>query len=350
MVASMPVAHLADRFGVLRIFSICYLLRAAGILGYLLVNGSPALIVFSAAFGAIDRSCASITKALIGLPLPREERGPFVAGTALPCNVGMALGAGCGALFLIRLGMLPAVIVLDAVSFIAVVMLYRAYRGWPPEQHMQAQTPLLLNREAWRTAFSGHRIGIAAANCLLSLHRTGLTVGIPLWVLANPTLNSVWVPAAVGINGVIVAGTQGAVARMITNARRAWAGWAACAAGLIVMFALLRYTSSDTTSLVVVALVLLLVQTTVELLHTSATLWLSFEAARESHMALDLSVVNLGGQLQNIVGPVVLVAVVGASPSCTVIATLVGIALLLTAIALLRQTTRAPRDTEVLIQ
>jgi hypothetical protein len=102
--------------------------------------------------------------------------------------------------------------------------------------------------------------------------------------------------------------------------------------------------------LVVVAISLVLVQTVVELLHTSSTLWLSFEAARESHMALDLSVVNLGGQLQNIVGPAVLAAVVGASPSGAVIATMIGIALLMTAVALLRQTARTPRDAEVLIQ
>lgn len=73
MIASMPAAYLADRIGGLRVFTYSYLLRAVGMLGWLIISGDAAFLVYMTLFGIIDRSAASLTRGLIIAPLSREQ-------------------------------------------------------------------------------------------------------------------------------------------------------------------------------------------------------------------------------------------------------------------------------------
>ena len=54
MIASMPAAYLADRIGGLRVFTYSYLLRAVGMLGWLIISGDAAFLVSSIAYTRTD--------------------------------------------------------------------------------------------------------------------------------------------------------------------------------------------------------------------------------------------------------------------------------------------------------
>ena len=73
MIASVPIAYLADRLGKLRTFSISYILRAIGMLLWLAIRGNIGFLIFMTLFGIIDRSAASLTRSLIVAPLSKEK-------------------------------------------------------------------------------------------------------------------------------------------------------------------------------------------------------------------------------------------------------------------------------------
>ncbi|MEO4707414.1 MFS transporter [Pediococcus pentosaceus] len=122
---SLPIAYLADRYGKLEIFSISYVLRAVGTVGWLFISGNTAYLMYMALFGAIDRSAASLTRSLIIAPLNRKEAVVLMGRMALPANVGYGIGAGISSVILfLKLG-LPLIIITNAISFILVVYVYR---------------------------------------------------------------------------------------------------------------------------------------------------------------------------------------------------------------------------------
>lgn len=108
-----------------------------------------------------------------------------------------------------------------------------------------------------------------AVNASLSLHRSALTVGIPLRVLANPVGNMAWVPVVAGVNGVSVAVAQSSVARRFTTRASAWRAWAVCAVGLTAVIGLLGIRPATVTTIVGVLVVVVGLQITVEMRSTS---------------------------------------------------------------------------------
>jgi MFS family permease len=94
MIASVPIAYFADRLGKLRTFSISYILRAIGMLLWLIVRGNIGFLIFMTLFGIIDRSAASLTRSLIVMPLSKEKASILMGNMALPTNLGYGIDAG----------------------------------------------------------------------------------------------------------------------------------------------------------------------------------------------------------------------------------------------------------------
>lgn len=329
--ASVPVAHLADRLGPLRVFTISYALRAIGMLGWLLVGGDAAFLVYSAVFGAVDRSAASLTRSIIASPLPKDEAVRLFGKMALPANLGYGLGAALSGLVMFLDWPLAVVLVVNAASFVAVIFVYRSALHSEDVSDARVRPSALTSWSSLKTAFgSPRRLNITWENFVFSFHRTLLNVYLPLLVVTHWEEFSWIVPAAFIVNAVVVALTQEKVNVWATKGAHHAIAWASSGIILGVSILLLATTVPTSTNEVgVMALVvLILLQILAEILHSAALAVYMVKLSRHDALTTDMSAMNLGGQLQNVVGPSVFGAIV--SPSAWILGIVVGSGIIIT--------------------
>lgn len=212
MVASVPVAYLADRLGKLRIFSVSYILRAFGMLLWQGIKGNISFLIFMTLFGIIDRSAASLTRSLIVAPLSKEKASILMGNMALPTNLGYGIGAGIsGIISFFKLNLFIALII-NAFSFILVVLIYNyALKDVDVTSANIKRSPLTSFKAIESSLINKKRFNLIIENFIFSFHRTLLNVYIPLLVVKNFT-NLTWMaPTAFVCNTIVIALFQGFV-------------------------------------------------------------------------------------------------------------------------------------------
>lgn len=242
MIASVPIAYFADRLGKLRTFSISYILRAIGMLLWLIVRGNIGFLIFMTLFGIIDRSAASLTRSLIVMPLSKEKASILMGNMALPTNLGYGIGAGISGI----------------ISF-------------------------------------------------FSFHRTLLNVYIPLLV-AKKIPNLTWIaPTAFVCNTIVIALFQGTTNKFAVQKKAYDLFWIISGFCLVMSFLGIVVSgifNANNTYLILLVF-LIVMQIVAELFSSAALAVYMVEFSRSQYLTLDLSAINLGGQLQNIVGPMI---------------------------------------------
>lgn len=329
--ASVPVAHLADRLGPLRVFTLSYALRAIGMLGWLFVGGDVAFLVYSAVFGAVDRSAASLTRSIIAAPLPEDEAVRLFGRMALPTNLGYGLGAGLAGLVMFFDWPLTVVLIVNSASFVAVIIIYRSALHGRDVSDARVRPSALTSWTSFTTAFgSPQRLNITWENFVFSFHRTLLNVYLPLLVVTHWEDFAWIVPAAFVVNAAVVAFTQEKVNIWATAGAHHAIAWAASGIILGVSVLLLSTTvpTSENTRGVIALVVLILLQILAEILHSAALAVYMVKLSRRDARTTDMSAMNLGGQLQNVVGPSVFGAIV--SPHAWVLGVAVGGCIIIT--------------------
>lgn len=310
MFASVPVAQLADRQGSLRVFTLAYLARAIGMLAWSQVSGPAAFIVFAAAFGIVDRSAASLTRSLIISPLSREQGVALLGRIALPANLGYGVGAALSALAL-YLHLAPVVIFgLNAASFVVVVLLYRYALAGEDTTAARVKRSILSSPGSVRTAFAdSRRRRVLAENFFFSFHRTLLSVYLPLVVIAKAPELTWAAPLIFILNAATVGFLQERVNILVHVGGRhvlAW-GVSGILIGLTIGAAVFMDRVGGNAARAVV-LLLVFAQIAAEMLQSAALSVYMVELSRREATATDLSAINMGGQLQNIVGPLLFTA------------------------------------------
>ncbi|XID85720.1 MFS transporter [Pediococcus pentosaceus] len=302
---SLPIAYLADRYGKLEIFSISYVLRAVGTVGWLFISGNTAYLMYMALFGAIDRSAASLTRSLIIAPLNRKEAVVLMGRMALPANVGYGIGAGISSVILfLKLG-LPLIIITNAISFILVVYVYRRALKGLDVSSARIKKPLLMSWSVISTSvFDRNRFNLVIENLLFSFHRTLLNVYIPL-VAVLYLKNMNWIaPLAVILNTVVVSLLQGRINRWAFVNHRYDKLWSLSGLLIAISFIAVIVISKSNTRIFVEVLLgmVILFQILAEMFSSASLAVYMTIFSREDLLATDLSAINLGGQLQNMLG------------------------------------------------
>ena len=308
MVASVPVAYLADRLGKLRIFSVSYILRAFGMLLWQGIKGNISFLIFMTLFGIIDRSAASLTRSLIVAPLSKEKASILMGNMALPTNLGYGIGAGIsGIISFFKLNLFIALII-NAFSFILVVLIYNyALKDVDVTSANIKSSPLTSFKAIESSLINKKRFNLIIENFIFSFHRTLLNVYIPLLVVKNFT-NLTWMaPTAFVCNTIVIALFQGFVNKIAVQKKVYDIFWIISGFCLgISFFGIVISNINNTKKFYLILLILLvIVQIIAELFSSAALAVYMVEFSRSQYLTLDLSAINLGGQLQNIVGPMI---------------------------------------------
>ena len=308
MVASVPVAYLADRLGKLRIFSVSDRLRAFGRLLWQGIKGNISFLIFMTLFGIIDRSAASLTRSLIVAPLSKEKASILMGNMALPTNLGYGIGAGIsGIISFFKLNLFIALII-NAFSFILVVLIYNyALKDVDVTSANIKRSPLTSFKAIESSLINKKRFNLIIENFIFSFHRTLLNVYIPLLVVKNFT-NLTWMaPTAFVCNTIVIALFQGFVNKIAVQKKVYDIFWIISGFCLgISFFGIVISNINNTKNFYLILIIFLfIVQIIAELFSSAALAVYMVEFSRSQYLTLDLSAINLGGQLQNIVGPMI---------------------------------------------
>lgn len=316
-IASIPVANFADRFGKLRIFSISYILRAVGMLLWLIVKGNISFLIFMTIFGMIDRSAASLTRSLIVAPLSKEKASILMGNMALPTNLGYGIGAGIsGIISFLKLNLFIA-LVINSLSFILVVIIYKYTLNDVAVTSAKIKRPPLTSFQAIKSSLmSKDRFILIIENFIFSFHRTLLNVYIPL-LIAKEFVGLTWMaPGAFVCNTIVIALFQGYTNKIAVQHKiydRLWIISGFCL-GISFIGISISNIVGEKKIFLILLLMLIIMQIVAELFSSAALAVYMVKLSRSQYLTLDLSAINLGGQLQNIVGPIIFGESVSSNP------------------------------------
>ncbi len=308
MIASVPIAYLADRLGKLRTFSISYILRAIGMLLWLAIRGNIGFLIFMTLFGIIDRSAASLTRSLIVAPLSKEKASILMGNMALPTNLGYGIGAGIsGIISFFKLNLAIALII-NACSFVLVVIIYNyALKDVSVTSAKLKRSPLTSFQAIKSSVINKERLILIIENFIFSFHRTLLNVYIPLLV-AKKIPNLTWMaPTAVVCNTIVIALFQGPTNKFAVQKKVYDLFWIISGFCLVMSFLgiIISNIFNAKNTYLILLIFLIIMQIIAELFSSAALAVYMVEFSRSQYLTLDLSAINLGGQLQNIVGPMI---------------------------------------------
>jgi hypothetical protein len=253
-------------------------------------------------------------QALVGQAVTQEDRVRTMATMRAVRNVGMTIGALLGtlALALDSRPVYDGVVLLNAASFVGLAALAaslsaRAGAGSARRivsMRVLRDTPYLL---------------LATLNGILSLHMTLLSVGVPLWIAEHSHAPKAIIAPLLIVNTVLAVGFQVRASRGADTVTGAAVRMRLAGAALALCCLLL----AAVPPLPVVAAIPLLAAAMVALtcgeLFQSAGAWgVSYQLARDEEQAAYLSVFWLGVSVQQILGPLLVAAVLFAGSSACV--------------------------------
>ncbi|MEV4471380.1 MFS transporter [Nonomuraea sp. NPDC049504] len=240
--STTPVGMVADRFGLSRSLLVLYLISAVAFLLYLGVTGFWSFIVVGCVAAVAGESSVGVRTALITALAPGGERIAALAKYRVVSQVGMAAGAGAGAL-VIQVDSRPvytAMLVGTALAYLLAALLVgrlpraeggRGRRG---------------RRGSGRVLRDHRYLTLAGLFGVLTVNWSMLSVGIPLWV-AEHTDAPRWTSGA-----ILVANTAAIALLQVRFSRSAetvpGAGRASVRSGLLFALACAVFATTAGTS------------------------------------------------------------------------------------------------------
>ncbi|MDG4834254.1 MFS transporter [Solwaraspora sp. WMMD1047] len=324
--ASVPLGMLGDRIGTKRLLIGLQAWRALMLVALSFVTGLPGFLLAAIGLTIAARSVSPATQAVVAVVMSEKDRVTTMALMRSVRNVGYSVGAALtipifaadnpSAYKLIMLG--------NAATFVLSVLLL-----------LRLKVPSAVPLPAGRRRFpQGVRdwpfVRLAMVNGVLSLHMTMLSVGIPLWALASgaPT----WTVSLLFIlNTVLTVLLQVASARGSGHPGFGDRALRRSAVALVACCVIFAAASLGDQWVAVAALTAGAVALTAGELLQSAGGWeLSFRHSPADRRAEYLAAFNLGPAAIDIVGPVLLTAVVAyRSPGWLALAAVFAVAGLL---------------------
>ncbi|HEV2639542.1 MAG TPA: MFS transporter [Actinocrinis sp.] len=307
LAATVPLGILGDRLGVKRVLMALQAWRAVMLVALTFVTGFGGFLAAAVGLSIAASSVSPATQAVVSAVMTGEERVSTMAIMRSVRNVGYSVGAlATVPVFAMHsLWAYRSLFLANAATFLASVLLLVSLRvAAGAAKAATARRGYPSGIRDWRF------LNLAMLNGFFSLHISILSIAIPLWVLATGAPQ--WT-----VSIVFVLNTALAVLLQIAAARGSnepgFGGRALRrAAGALVVCCLL-FAAAPLGDRVVVfaALVLGAVALTAGELWQSAGGWaLSFECSPEARRAEYLGAFNLGPVAQNILGPLLMTAIV----------------------------------------
>ena len=312
LVGAVPIGRVADRLGSGRVFIAMQVLRGFGFLAYCLVGSFGPYVAIACALGLFETVTPPLTVAIVGAAVPPEHRVDTMAKLRAVRNVGFGVGALVASV-VIQLGSRPAfvgIILIDAATFF--------FTGFALHRIGIARlAPSVGGPRRARPAVPNLRYLTAAAlNGLLAIHMTLLTLGLPLWIAQRTTAPVGLIGVCVALNAALAALLQARLAgsaQHLAGATRAMAyagGALAGFCGLVLLAA--HVTSAWLAGSLVVAAALPL--TFGELWQSAGEWKVSYDLADPAHRAEHLATFQLGTATQQILGPLIVTALILPHP------------------------------------
>lgn len=202
VLAGVPAGRAADRWGSKPVLVLLVSGEALGVASYVLVHSYALFVPLACLVAALDRGSAAVRNALYAEVLPADKRVAGRAYLRVVTNVGIGAGTAAAAFALQAdtRGAYVVAILVDAVSFAVVALMYAALVV-PPRQVApktageRTGNPALRNRPF---------LAVTVLNSLLGLQFALLEVGVPLWVVEHTDAPRVLVAGSLIVNTVLV--------------------------------------------------------------------------------------------------------------------------------------------------
>jgi MFS family permease len=312
LATAIPAGVLADRYGPRRVLVVVCLWRAAcfGVLPF--VRSFAGFLIMICLLGLVDKTAAPLTQTLVGRVVEDTDRVRTMAVVRTVRNVGFTLGALLGSLAL-AIDSRPAyaaVLLTNGASFVVVAFIAGRLRQRPGSAGSSVRRKVSL-----RAVRDWPYLTLAGLNAALSLHMTLLSVGIPLWIAAQPHTPRTLVAPLLAVNTVLAVAFQVRASRGSENVSTAATRMRQAGYALAVCCTLLAFVPPAPQQAAIGLLVLATAALTGGELFQSAGGWgLSYELAREGEHGAYLSVFWLGLSLQQIVAPLLVGFVLTTGP------------------------------------
>lgn len=302
-----------DRLGARRILVVLSLWRALGYAALAFARGPFAFFGILCFIGMADRSVAPATQLFVAEAVGSRDRVRTMATVRSVRNVGFTMGALLAAIALhVDSPLAYQLLVLsDALTFaVGAALIARIRVAAPP-----TPSPSLRGLTGPRLVFSDRRyLAVTVLNSVLALHMTLLTIGIPLWVVNHTRADKAILVPLLVVNTVLTVLFQVRTSRRATTV--AGAGRCLRRAGVALALACVLLAAAGELPAPAAAAFLVaavVAQTVAELLQAAGGWELSYELAPEDRRGAYLSVFAAGTTVQQIVGPILLGAVVIAT-------------------------------------
>ncbi|MFI5533831.1 MFS transporter [Kitasatospora sp. NPDC051853] len=312
VLAGVPAGRAADRWGSRPVLIGLVAVEAVGTAGYAVVRDYVLFLPLACVVAAADRGSAAVRSALYAEVLQPDRRVVDRAYLRVVTNVGYGLGIAAAALVLHAdtPGAYVAAIVVDAVSFAVVAVLYalvvpaveRPAGTAPVQAGPGGRGPALRDRTY---------LAVTLLNAVVCLQFPLLGVGVPLWIVDHTEAPRVLVAGSLVVNTLMVVLLQVRAARgtgTVAGAGRVFRyGGLMVALGWVVL-GLTHGLPGWAAALLLVGAVLL--QGLGEVTTQAAAWALSYELAEEGRHGVYQGVFNSGQAAALMLGPVLVTTVV----------------------------------------
>lgn len=302
---TVPIGLAADRYGAKRTLIGLQVWLAGAFTALAFVHGFVAFVVVSSLLSMAELSAPPMIQAVVADISGGTKQVSTMATLRSVRNVGYSAGALIAASLLAVPGVwtFRAVLLGNAVSFlVAAVLLARVRVASRSGARRTARTRRRVDRRF---------LAVTGLNGILVLHMTLLSVGLPLWVIGHTAAPVALVPILFAVNTVLAVALQVRFARGDGGAERGVRTFRLAAAALVLCCLVLAAAQIAGMWLAVALLVVATVLLTAGELWQSVTGWeVPVRYAPDGRRGEYLAVFSLGVTAQNILGPVLLTALI----------------------------------------
>lgn len=261
LLAGLPLGELADRKGPLEVAKAMLLVQCAATVGFLFIHNFAAFAVVASVDMVAGRAIMTAEGALLRR-VAEDNAAAYRSSTHAITNLGFSLGfIVCGVA--IQLGTpkaYHALIIVDAVSFLATWLLLRGMPRYDP-------LPRPATASRWDAASDRPFLAYTVLAAAFSLQFNVITLLLPLWVVDHTNAPRWCIPLSLVVNTVLIVLFQMRLGGDVQTIRQGGAAWRWAGVAFLLSCSVLAFAAG------VPGWAALLVVVAAVALHTVGEIW-----------------------------------------------------------------------------